>query len=332
MSVQALGYVGFNAGNLDDWKDFGSNFLGMQLADKSRSSLAFRMDDRKQRLLFSSDRDVPVRFFGWEVADAAALAQVAARLEGHKVEVTRLPKAVCDERHVADAVACTDPAGNRVEIFHGAEIATDAFKPGRPISGFRTGPLGMGHVVLITERIDEVIAFYQTVLDFKLSDYTLRPFKAYFLHVNPRHHSLAFLEGKGTGMHHLMMELFSIDDVGHTYDKALMEEGRIATTLGRHLNDYVFSFYSRSPSDFFVEYGWGGRNIDVESWQPAEVTGGPSLWGHERSWLPPDKQEEARALRLGVAESGVRLPVTVSEGQYAKATESCAWWDAIKQR
>src|SRR5580704_14646141 len=51
MPVQALGYVGVRARALEDWAAFGSGFLGMQRIDKSRSSLAFRMDDRKQRLV-----------------------------------------------------------------------------------------------------------------------------------------------------------------------------------------------------------------------------------------------------------------------------------------
>jgi hypothetical protein len=36
-----------------------------------------------------------------------------------------------------------------------AETASDPFKPGRSISGFRTGPLGMGHAVLHVENIDD---------------------------------------------------------------------------------------------------------------------------------------------------------------------------------
>jgi catechol 2,3-dioxygenase-like lactoylglutathione lyase family enzyme len=189
----------------------------------------------------------------------------------------------------------------------------------------------MGHVVLMTDQIDKTAKFYEEMFGFRLSDYTLRPFKAYFYHVNPRHHSLAFLETGKAGIHHIMMELFSIDDVGHAYDIAIGEENRIATTLGRHLNDYMFSFYSRSPSNFFVEYGWGGRNIDPETWTPEEVTGGPSLWGHDRSWLPPEKRAEARALRMKVAHDGVRLPVTVSEGNYVDAASGCAWFSSLKK-
>ena len=140
---------------------------------------------------------------------------------------------------------------------------------GRAISGFRTGPLGMGHLVMNVERIDQVLPFYQDVLDFRLSDCTLKPFKAYFLHLNPRHHSFAMIETGHNSVHHLMVELFMIDDVGQAYDLAMGEEGRIATTLGRHTNDFMTSFYARTPSNFLVEYGWGGRSIDPMNWQPS---------------------------------------------------------------
>ena len=51
-----------------------------------------------------------------------------------------------------ELIVLSDPLGNRIEIFHGAETATEPFKPGRAISGFRTGPLGMGHAVLHVNR------------------------------------------------------------------------------------------------------------------------------------------------------------------------------------
>ena len=141
-----------------------------------------------------------------------------------------------------------DPIGNRVEVFHGAEIASEPFRPGRSISGFRTGALGMGHAVLTAERLDEVLPFYQDILGFKASDYILKPFAAYFFHVNPRHHSLAFIDTGKNGIHHLMVETCFLDDVGQAYDLALRKPEMIGTTLGRHVNDEVTSFYSWSPS------------------------------------------------------------------------------------
>jgi len=104
----------------------------------------------------------------------------------------------------------------------------------------------------------------------------------------------------------MMFEVCYLDDVGQAYDLALRQPEMIGTTLGRHANDQVTSFYSYSPSKFLVEYGWGGRSIDTANWTPHERTEGPSLWGHDRMWLTPDKREEARTIRVGVAESGGR--------------------------
>ncbi|TWC76451.1 2,3-dihydroxybiphenyl 1,2-dioxygenase [Rhizobium sp. SJZ105] len=328
MEIQSLGYIGVRSQTIDDWRSYGTGLLGLQLIDKSRNTLAFRMDDRKQRIMVRKDDSDGADFFGWEVADAAALDRLASRLDNAGVCVGRLPASIAGERHVRDGIVFLDPAGNRVEVFYGAAIADMPFSPGRSISGFRTGPLGMGHAVLTVERIDEVMPFYVDLLGFKLSDFALRPFKAFFFHINSRHHSLALIETGKNGIHHLMMELFNLDDVGQGYDLAQGGDGLIGATLGRHTNDFMTSFYAYTPAKFMVEYGWGGREIDPPTWEPVELQHGPSLWGHDRTWLSDERREEARQLRLGAARAGVREPVQVMDGNHTLMQGACPWWDA----
>ena len=79
MSLQTLGYIGLRTKNLEDWTAYASRFLGMQLVDKSRGTASFRMDDRKQRLVVHEDDADAPGFYGWEVADAAALDAYAAQ-------------------------------------------------------------------------------------------------------------------------------------------------------------------------------------------------------------------------------------------------------------
>jgi 2,3-dihydroxybiphenyl 1,2-dioxygenase len=330
MSVQALGYVGVRARNLEDWAAYGQNLLGLQKVDTTRSAMAFRMDDRKQRLVVDADGGQGISFFGWEVADGTALDELAARIERAGTKVARGSRALADERHVKDLIVINDPAGNRVEFCHGPEVASEPFRPGRNMSGFRTGMLGMGHVVMHVERLAEVMAFYQDVLEFKLSDYWLRPYPGYFFHVNPRHHSFALVETGKNGVHHMMMETFSYDDVGQGYDLALGDPDKIAVTMGRHSGDYVTSFYTHNPSGFMVEYGWGGQLIDDVTWKPFERKYGPSLWGHERRWMPEDKRAETRALSIAAARDGQRQPVQVVEGNYTLMPGVCPWLDSIK--
>ena len=331
MPLQALGYAGFGSSSLDDWRQFGTGLVGLQAVERSPSLLAFRMDDRKQRIVI--DRSMPegARFFGWEVADAAVLDQLAARLEQAEVDVTAEPQTLADVRRVRGLISFRDPAGNRLEAFYGAEIDDTPFSPGRSISGFRTGPLGLGHAVLTVENIDEVMPFYVDVLGFGLSDYMQKPFRAYFFHINARHHSLALIETGKNGMHHLMVELFSLDDVGQAYDVALSQPERVNVTLGRHTNDFMTSFYAKTPSAFMVECGWGGREIEPSTWQPVEMHDGPSLWGHERVWLPPADREVAREMRMRAAASGLRAPVQVMEGNYKLMPGTCPWWDGLNK-
>ena len=105
MTVQALGYVGVRAKSLEDWAVYGQNFLGLQRIDKSRSTMAFRMDDRKQRLIVDVDGGQGIGFFGWEVADATALDGPAransqhARLPNGEAFDHRLSRAHLDTWH-----------------------------------------------------------------------------------------------------------------------------------------------------------------------------------------------------------------------------------------
>jgi 2,3-dihydroxybiphenyl 1,2-dioxygenase len=330
MALQALGYVGFGSADLDGWRQFGTGLVGLQAVERSSSLLAFRMDDRKQRIVIDKSMPDGARFFGWEVADAAALDALAARLEAAKIQVTAEPQGMADARRVRGLISFNDPAGNRLEAFHGAEIADTPFSPGRSISGFRTGPLGVGHVVLTVDDIDKVMPFYVDVLGFGLSDYIEQPFRAYFFHINARHHSLALIETGKNGMHHLMVELFSLDDVGQAYDVASSEPERVGVTLGRHTNDFMTSFYAKTPSSFMVECGWGGRDIEPKTWKSFEMKAGPSLWGHERVWLPPADREVAREMRMKAAAEGMRAPVQVMDGNYKLLAGTCPWWDGVK--
>jgi 2,3-dihydroxybiphenyl 1,2-dioxygenase len=317
MPLQALGYVGFGSSALDDWRQFGTGLVGLQAVERSPSLLAFRMDDRKQRIVIDRSMADGERFFGWEVADRAALDGLAARLERAEVEVIAEPQALADTRRVGGLISFRDPAGNRLEAFYGAEIDETPFCPGRSM--------------LTVENIDAVMPFYVDLLGFALSDYMQKPFRAYFFHINARHHSLALIETGRNGMHHLMVELFSLDDVGQSYDIALSQPERVNVTLGRHTNDLMTSFYAKTPSSFMVECGWGGREIEPSTWQPFELQDGPSLWGHERVWLPPADREVARGMRMRAAASGLRAPVQVMDGNYRLMSGTCGWWDGVSR-
>lgn len=315
--IAGLAYIGIQSDRVADWDSLATGVFGMQGIDKGGAQRAFRMDDRAQRLIVDGTANA-IGFFGWEVTRRDQLDVLAARLEAAGHKVTAGDASLRQKRMVADLIWLTDPGGYRVEICWNPVITDDPFIPGRAIAGFKTGPMGMGHIVLNTDRFDAMMVFYQDLLRFGVSDYFLAPFPVYFFHVNGRHHSFALAGSGRAGMHHFMVEMLSLDDVGQGYDIAGIED-RVAYTLGRHANDWMTSFYTHTPSGFFVEYGWGARAVEPASWVPEEMHNGPSFWGHERLYMEEADAKVLRDMRMDAARQGLRagdIPV-------------CAWASSI---
>jgi extradiol dioxygenase len=279
VKVNSLGYVGVQSEDPQRWAGFAANILGMQPLDGEGGSVQLRMDGRHHRVSVEKGPAEGGAYYGWEVDDAVALDRAASELDVAGVAVQNGNAQEIEGRRVAGMIHFTDPAGHRVEIFCGQADGDGQFTPTRDISGFVTGDLGMGHIVLLVPELAPAQRFYQDVMGFKLSDYMNVPFRAAFMHTNPRHHSLALLEVGATALHHFMVECNDMDDVGRGFDVVQKQGVPVAATLGRHSNDDMFSFYMMTPSGFQTEYGWGGRLVD-EDWKPFELTAGPSIWGH----------------------------------------------------
>jgi len=315
MSVLALGYIGVEARELDAWRAFGTDVLAMQVIENGADTLALRMDERCQRVLVQrAERDGPA-FFGFETAGAQALQALADKLQAAGVTVTRASERELRLRRVDDMAWCRDPAGNRIELFHGQAAGEGPFTPPRPHGGFRTGRMGMGHMVLHAQDMDAMSAFYRDALGLRLTDFMLKPYRLMFLRANRRHHSVGLLQSSQNGVHHVMFEVLALDDVGRAYDFAL-ESWRIGQTLGRHANDWMLSFYAFCPAGFMMEYGWGGRVVDEATWTPREVTHGGSMWGHDRMWLPEEQRRAANDIRRSVIQAGLGAPLQVTRGQF----------------
>ena len=177
-------------------------------------------------------------------------------------------------------VHASDPGGFALELFWGPILDHEPFVAPWGGSGFVTGTLGFGHIVLGTPDSSAAVEFYTEVLGFRVSD-IWRPggSDVVFLHCNPRHHSLALVAAPEAALYHFMLEARTLDDVGYTLDRHYATSTAISMGVGKHTNDRMVSFYSRSPSGFDVEFGCGGLLVDEATWTVTQITK-PSFWGH----------------------------------------------------
>jgi 3,4-dihydroxy-9,10-secoandrosta-1,3,5(10)-triene-9,17-dione 4,5-dioxygenase len=290
--IRSLGYLRVEATDVDAWREFGVKVLGMVAGRGPDPSAAYlRMDDLPARIVVVPGSRDRLAASGWEVADPAALERVAAALEEAGAAVKPASADELAERRVAGMIGVDDPAGNRLEIFCGAALDT---RPAISPYGnrFVTGGQGMGHVVLPARDDAAGLRFYTEVLGFRLRDSmrlipeTLglppsdRPLWMRFLGCGPRHHSVALAPIPApTGLIHLMVETASLDDVGLAMDRCAKNKAPMISTLGRHANDQMISFYVRTPSGFDIEYGTGGCTVDDDTWVARQTTA-HSVWGH----------------------------------------------------
>jgi biphenyl-2,3-diol 1,2-dioxygenase len=288
--ISSLGYLGLGVKDLDAWEKFGTQILGLQSAGIGDDGLLrLRMDEYAYRFALHKDDADDLAYIGWEVADSAALHGVAERLRVAGVSVEQGSAELAAARGVAELVRFSDPNGVASEVFYGPSVEFEKpFHSPRAISGFKTGEQGAGHLVITVNNLDETVRFYCEALGFKISDFIEMKFGATgftlaFMHCNSRHHTIAFLPlPLPKRLLHFMLQARSVDDVGATMYLVQDSGIEITSSLGRHTNDHMLSFYMRTPSGFEIEYGWGGRQIDDRTWH-VQKHHAPSIWGHRRS-------------------------------------------------
>ncbi len=288
--LKSLGYVKVQASDIERWRHFAFKVLGFaEGSGPDDEALYLRMDERAARIIVVPGDVDKIVTVGWEVRDHAALTRVKAALDGAGIPVKELSLEEADARRVEEVIAFDDPAGTSTEVFHGAVL--DHSPVVTPYGArFITGDQGLGHVVLPALDVPGLFRFYTEVLGFKSrgafrvpTPPEFGPLRVRFLGINARHHSLAICPAmtlRDPGLVHLMVEVDSLDAVGLALDRVNKDGFLLSSTLGRHTNDKMVSFYVRAPGDWDIEFGTDGMRVD-ETYYTAEEITADSYWGHE---------------------------------------------------
>ena len=288
--LKSLGYITISTNDIDRWRRFAFGVLGFaEGKGPDESALYLRMDERAARLIVVPGETDRVLTIGWEVRDHPGLQHVKATLDSAGVPFKQLSVEEAEARRVEEVIAFDDPAGTTIEVFHGAVL--DHSPVVTPFGArFVTGAQGLGHVVIPAMDPNGLFDFYTEVLGFR-SRGAFRvplpkefgPVRVRFLGINERHHSLAIVPAahmRDPRLVHIMVEVDSLDAVGQALDRVSGEGFQLSSTLGRHTNDKMISFYVRAPGDWDIEFGTEGMRVD-ESYYTAEEITADSYWGHQ---------------------------------------------------
>ncbi|MFT5604684.1 MAG: 3,4-dihydroxy-9,10-secoandrosta-1,3,5(10)-triene-9,17-dione 4,5-dioxygenase [Paracoccaceae bacterium] len=297
MDVRSLGYVVIESTDPAKWLDYGTNILGLMVAPgmADDGNIYLKMDERPFRFAITKSSQDKLSVCGWELADQETFEATKETLDSAGIKYTEGSKEQAAARQVRGLISLQDPSGNGLELYWGASLDYAKFISPKGIAAFETGfngDMGFGHAVLPAPKLQETHDFYQDLLGFGDSDYMHFNFNPdpsdpgmglHFMHVNnPRHHSLAlYQDASPNACIHLMVEVRDdIDEVGYCMDRVNEAGIPIVSTLGRHTNDGMLSFYMATPTGFALEFGTDGLQMDWEGYTPT-VSTLPSLWGHK---------------------------------------------------
>lgn len=288
--VQALEYVVVESANLQAWRDYAEQVLGMSAIDAPGGGLWLKMDERDFRIAIVPGAQDRYQASGLLAVDAAAFDAAVAALKAAGIAVESGSADLLQARRVDRLALFTDPAGNRHELVLGYSGGHAAFTSGLGVS-FKTGQYGVGHTVLPSIPFEPELALFRDALGMGLSDvfnFRMGPdapvIRIYFLHAaSGRHHSVALAEMPNpAGCVHMMVEVERLTDVGRAYDRMRAHGVKEMATMGEHENDRMTSFYMMTPGGFAIEYGYGGLIVEPATWQTTH-TQQVSIWGHDFS-------------------------------------------------
>ena len=299
MDVRSLGYVVIDSTDPEKWLSYGTEVLGLMVAPgmPDDGNVYLKMDERPFRFAINKAETDRLALCGWELSDQADFEQAKASLDAAGTTYEQGTPEEAQLRRVQDLIRLQDPSGNTLELYWGADLDYLKFISPKGIEGFETGfngDMGLGHAVLPCGKLAETHSFYKELLGFgdvdsmhfKFTDDPADPGQGLrFMHVNnPRHHSLALYEdgNNPVGCVHLMLEVLDVDEVGYCMDRVQEKDIPIVSSLGRHTNDRMLSFYMATPTGFAMEFGTGGLQMNWEGYTPT-VSSLPSHWGHKFS-------------------------------------------------
>ena len=292
--VKQLGYLVFEASDVNAWEDFATHCIGLE-SHRTNRGLELRLDSHQCRLFVEEGPADDLVAIGWEATSAETFQEIFDSLEtrSHSPRLGTAEEA--QKRHVKRVMQCSDPSGITLEVYTDAARAETPFQSALMPSGFEAEELGLGHLVISSTNKDVSLEFYQSVFGFRISDYIKCNLMGFdvdlvFLHINGRHHSLAFGGPQAKNLHHFMLEVNSVSDVGLAFDRHLKSGLPIHQTIGMHPNDRMVSYYAETPSGFQIEVGCQGRIIDDDDWE-IQTYDHVSVWGHHHpTMLRPKKR------------------------------------------
>lgn len=243
IDVKRIGHATFETPDIDRQIDYFTQVTGLVLAERAngRAFLATKVGDLVVQLE-KGDASRCARL-AFQVAPATEFGDIRKGIEAEGLR--------CEARNdtspgIPKVVAFEDPKGTVIEVYSEQKPITDK-RPSVP----GIGPLKLGHLAFVVDEPKTYVDFYTRVLGFRVSDWIDDWFA--FMRCGPDHHTVNFVRGKTTKMHHIAFELRDTAQLLQACDFLGAKNIPIIWGPGRHGPGHNVYIYHRNPDDQIIE-------------------------------------------------------------------------------
>jgi catechol 2,3-dioxygenase-like lactoylglutathione lyase family enzyme len=242
IQVKRMSHATFVTPDLERQIDYFTGIAGLALAEREngRAYLATKVGDLAVQIE-KGDHAQCARI-AFQVAPDTPFDDIRRGLEAEGVRPQVKNDAVPG---VPRMLTFEDPKGTMIEVF--AEQAPIA--KNQEVKGI--GPLKLGHLAFCVAEPKAFAEYYGRVLGFRVSDWIQDWFV--FMRCGPDHHTVNFVRGKRTQMHHVAFELKDWPQILQACDVLGRNNIQLAWGPGRHGPGHNIYTYHRNPDDQIIE-------------------------------------------------------------------------------
>jgi 2,3-dihydroxy-p-cumate/2,3-dihydroxybenzoate 3,4-dioxygenase len=255
IKLQDVSYVRLGTRDLEGAHEFATDYLGLDVAERTRNSLYFKSDEREHTLCYF-EGDPADQVVAFEIGARDELDQAASELErlGHAVH--RGTPEEAEQRKVRDFIGFNDPSGNRIELVWRPAHSGQRYHGNRD-----AGITGFSHVGLCSTDLVRDEAFWTQVCNARVSD---RIGDAPLLRIDEVHHTIAMFPSKKPGIQHINHQVETGDEVMRSFNFLRERQVRMVFGPGRHPTSSARFLYFEGPDGMVFEYSSGVRSIADE--------------------------------------------------------------------
>ena len=272
--IRRMGHVALRVPDLEASVSWARTVMGMRETERVDGISYLTHSDCHHSLQYIAAPAAALDHVAMEAHDGDAIDALLARLRERGTPIlSERPQ----ERGIGRAIRFRGPDGHVLEVFTGMELA------GETHTGCGVQPRKFGHPMLTSEDTTSTVAFFQEVLDFRLSD-DVGEGTLVFMRCNVDHHGIGIGRGPRAGLNHYAWGVESLATLGLLGDVLSRNGGRFIWGPGRHgagLNQFTYHF---DPAGCIVEYYadlyqvWDERTYEPGHWSLADPRFA-NLWG-----------------------------------------------------